>query len=362
MVFCNAKVCQAIGVNTNPYKYKALDGLRGLCAGLVVFHHLYWRDGSGIGFWSVDQLNGLEKVISLFIGQLPVAIFFIISGFLFYFIASNNKPVLPFLRGRILRIYPPVIFSLLLAFLAVYFVSDYNLNCSVGVFKYIPTPFGFLSGGTVCGLKMGVINSGVLWTLVWEWRLYIFVPILMIVLKLFKNQTAVVSVLAVFILMLWKTQLLDIMDASCLMLFVSGFYCAILSKKEMDRVKQSYCFILGLALFLVVLALTKRVYHPLIALSLIPVFLSVVNGFSVFGFLTSNKMQLLGVTSFTIYLNHGVFQFISKTYLYGYKLYLWQIVSVIGISLTAPFLYKYIEISFQAKKINRSAASITPSV
>ncbi|MGL0731969.1 hypothetical protein ACSTCJ_26975, partial [Klebsiella pneumoniae] len=98
----------------------------------------------------------------------------------------------------------------------------------------------------------------------------------------------------------------------------------------------------------------------LFAPSLTPMFLSIASGFSIFGLLANEKFQLLGVTSFSVYLNHGVFQFISKHYLYDYGMYLWQGASVLLIAVTAPVLYKYVELAFQAKKASSLSIMVKP--
>nr|EKX8467551.1 hypothetical protein [Klebsiella pneumoniae] len=61
MVFGNYYVCKRIGVTENPYKYRTMDGLRGICATLVIFHHFFWRGGSSDDFfWSTDYLSAKE--------------------------------------------------------------------------------------------------------------------------------------------------------------------------------------------------------------------------------------------------------------------------------------------------------------
>lgn len=356
MVYGNYFVCRKVGISENTYKYRSMDGLRGICAALVIFHHFYWRDGSGDDlFWSMDYLSPVMKSLAMLVGHLPVAVFFMISGFLFFFVASAKKPLIPFFKGRVLRIYPPVLFSLILAMLALMFIQGDGFNCAVGVFKYIPTPAGFLSSGDVCNLRMASINSGILWTLIWEWRLYVFVPVLMLLMNFFKNDLLVVLGLLAVTIGLWRAGVMDDMSDSYLMLFISGFLAAILSKKSITERNRSMLFFSGAALFLLCLAITKHVYHPLTVLSLIPSFWAIASGFSIFGLLTSSKLQLLGVTSFSVYLNHGVFQFISKHYLYDFGLYIWQTASVVIIALVAPFLYKYVELAFQVKKVPPSA-------
>ncbi|HBS7226066.1 acyltransferase [Klebsiella pneumoniae] len=361
MVFGNYYVCKRIGVTENPYKYRTMDGLRGICATLVIFHHFFWRGGSSDDFfWSTDYLSANVKAIAMLIGHLPVALFFMISGFLFYFVAASKKPLIPFFKGRLLRIYPPVVFSLLIAMLGLVIVNSDNTVCSLGVFKYIPTPLGFFSGGDVCGFKMGPVNSGILWTLIWEWRLYVFVPILMMLLSYFKSEILVMFGLFSLVFMLWLVGFFDEKSASYLTLFISGFMTAILSKRKISKGHQLILFFSGAFLFAVCLVVIRHVYNPVVAISLTPMFLSIASGFSIFGLLANEKFQLLGVTSFSVYLNHGVFQFISKHYLYDYGMYLWQGASVLLIAVTAPVLYKYVELAFQAKKASSLSIMVKP--
>lgn len=361
MVFGNYYVCQRIGVTENTYKYRTMDGLRGICAALVIFHHFFWRDGSSSDyFWSTDYLSANVKAIVMLIGHLPVALFFMISGFLFYFVAASKKPLIPFFKGRLLRIYPPVVFSLLIAMFGLVIVNSDSAICSIGVFKYMPTPLDFISGGDVCGFKMGPVNSGILWTLIWEWRLYVFVPILMVLLGYFKNEIFVMLGLFSLVFMLWQIGFTDEKSASYMILFVSGFLTAILSKREISKKMSLSLFLVGIFSFGACLFTIRHIYNPVVAISLTPIFLSIASGFSIFGLLTSRALQLLGVTSFSVYLNHGVFQFISKHYLYDFGLYIWQTTSVVMIAVAAPFLYKYIELAFQVKKSSHSAVIANP--
>lgn len=239
-------------------------------------------------------------------------------------------------------------------------VNSDNTVCSLGVFKYIPTPLGFFSGGDVCGFKMGPVNSGILWTLIWEWRLYVFVPILMMLLSYFKSEILVMFGLFSLVFMLWLVGFFDDKSASYMTLFISGFLTAILSKRKISKGHQLILFFSGAFLFAVCLVVIRHVYNPVVAISLTPMFLSIASGFSIFGLLANEKFQLLGVTSFSVYLNHGVFQFISKHYLYDYGMYLWQGASVLLIAVTAPVLYKYVELAFQAKKASSLSIMVKP--
>ncbi|MGQ9001829.1 acyltransferase family protein [Klebsiella pneumoniae] len=350
----NSFLCKKIGVETNTYKYKTLDGLRGICAALVVFHHIFWRSGDKTdSYWSLEHLGKIEKNLVLLIDQLPVSLFFILSGFLFFLIASKSKNALTFFYGRFLRIYPPVIFSLIIIIFSSITVFGYKPNCINFIVSHIPTPFGFLESGSVCDVGMGPLNSGVLWTLVWEWKLYFLVPVLMVLISTSIKNTLGLLMLSLFVILSWLTGLVDEFTASCASLFIAGFISANFSHMEIKKGWLAPTFISGLVLFLTSLLITQKVYNPITSLSLIPVFISITNGYSILGILLSKKIQLMGVTSFSIYLNHGAFQFISKHFLFDYGYYLWEAASVILISTLSPFTYKYIESSFQKIKLRK---------
>ena len=74
-----------------------------------------------------------------------------------------------------------------------------------------------------------------LWTLIWEWRLYVFVPVLMLLMNFFKNDLLVILGLLAVTIALWVTGKMDDMSDSYLILFISGFLSAILSRKEVSE-------------------------------------------------------------------------------------------------------------------------------
>ncbi len=60
-------------------RHVALDGLRGLLAPAVVFHHMFlFRQWQLTGEWS--NASGIYTLL----GPIPVAIFFMLTGFLFW--------------------------------------------------------------------------------------------------------------------------------------------------------------------------------------------------------------------------------------------------------------------------------------
>ncbi|HKR06077.1 MAG TPA: acyltransferase [Bacteroidia bacterium] len=191
----------------NPTDLLFLDGLRGLAALFVMMGHarlLVW-EGFNEGYLKhPESYNAFNKMLVYFFslfatkyGHQAVLFFFVLSGFLIHLkYASrlsadpNNKFDLGnYLVRRIRRIYPPLIFALLLTALLDYigrsisaptydlraaselpfyphFTSNYNLKTFLGNLfflneTYVPN-FG---------------SNGPLWSLKYEWWFYIFYPL-----------------------------------------------------------------------------------------------------------------------------------------------------------------------------------------
>lgn len=131
------------------------------------------------------------------------------------------------------------------------------------------------------------------------------------------------------------------------MLFLCGFMAAALEKKI---TMPNYFFWIGIILFVLLYHYVGQPYYsPYYTAALFLVFFPIMKGYNPLNIFNNEKVQYLGITSFSIYLNHGVFQFLSKYYLYNEGYLIWQIVSAILIAITAPFMYKYIELKYNKK-------------
>jgi peptidoglycan/LPS O-acetylase OafA/YrhL len=100
-------------------RYSALDSLRGLCACIVVFSHL----ALSLGVHSVfDRSVVLAPLVA---GTSAVFVFFALSGFVLYlsFVAKDGANTCAFLTKRVVRIYPPLLVTVLLAAGAVLFIG-----------------------------------------------------------------------------------------------------------------------------------------------------------------------------------------------------------------------------------------------
>jgi peptidoglycan/LPS O-acetylase OafA/YrhL len=140
---------------SNPRRFLALDGIRGIAALLIVFMHITWT----------NHFNHIQLVRH---GYIAVDIFFILSGFVIYSsysqkIAKSND-VAHFICLRFFRVYP-LHFTILSAFLALE-LAKLSLTWS-GAFHPDRTPFsdpnsiGSLIGNILLLQGLGIGTDGV---------------------------------------------------------------------------------------------------------------------------------------------------------------------------------------------------------
>lgn len=348
----NYWVCKKLKIEKESYKYKTLTGLRGICATFVVISHTFWRWGNESNhYWDLNVLKSANLLpMGMQMGNLSVGFFFILSGFLFFKYAMNpNKSDIEFFKNRFWRLYPAILFSIFLIFLTVIILGNSYLLpvCYTQFLNILPTPFGPFDDTFICGYRLFFINSGVLWSLVWEIRLYLFIPILCMLFKYTKKYITTNIILIILTFSLYFLDILNNNQATFIMLFLCGFMAAALEK---TITMPNYFFWIGIILFVLLYHYVGQPYYsPYYTIALFLVFYPIMKGYNPFNLFNNEKAQYLGITSFSIYLNHGVFQFLSKYYLYHEGYLIWQIVSAILIATAAPFMYKYIELKYNKK-------------
>ncbi len=106
--------------------FKILDGLRGIAALYVVFNHargnLFIGGAKYAALKDLSQWDIKEKIFFTLLrltslGREFVILFFVLSGFSIAYSLSKTDSIKDFYLRRIIRIYPPYIFSLVWAFL-----------------------------------------------------------------------------------------------------------------------------------------------------------------------------------------------------------------------------------------------------
>lgn len=341
-----------LGITPAKHKYAALDGLRGICAALVAVFHLYWRAGGESDvYWSLDYItiSHIKKSIYL-TGELSVGIFFMLSAFLFFKKAlASNFNVMDFAISRLMRIYPPVIATLLIIYLATFIM---NLGNHTPIWEWLLPSLPFIfdaPSANINGFSLQIATSGVFWTLVWELRLYVAIPFLYLIMKKIKYKEAFI-VLLILLVLSYKYFISNEQYLSFIMYFLCGFLVATIkiNKKPSD--------IICILLLFAALYFTKHAYNTTTPIYMAIVFYTIKNGCNYFGLLTSSAITMLGTCSFSLYLIHGITQTISKHYLYPSGNYVWQLCAVISTGILAPVLYKFVESrsNFYKRKINKT--------
>jgi exopolysaccharide production protein ExoZ len=166
------KVARVIGRN------HGLDGLRGIAVILTYLVHYcgtYMATFRGANP-NVVALAGWPEPFDkamywLFRSHHGVYIFFLLSGFLITKIALRRDfSYLPFVRNRILRIYPAFLLALVICVVAGFFV-----HIPVPGWREVALNLLFLNGVPALGVT-GIVFNNVTWSLFYEMVFYLSLP------------------------------------------------------------------------------------------------------------------------------------------------------------------------------------------
>lgn len=344
-----------------PQKYPAITGLRSLLSLCVFFHHavvfyFYFK----VGRWETPPSN-----FYTLLGQVPVAIFFSITGFLFWqkLIHTNGQlPFVPFIVSRIKRIAPAYTLVSLLIILTIMFMSRLTLHVSLIQFLREIITFifslGALEVSSINTINPGLIGAGVFWTLRYEWKFYLCLPLIAYIFKHKRALTIFYIVLLGYILFrfLFKYHQMPIG-----LLFLPGILCALLVNANIDfnKILSHQAFILlGLLALTSIFIFSSSMYTYLSLLLLTIFFVSLVflsSKSSVNKILTSKSFLMLGQASYSVYILHT---FILYFVLFSINQYhpisaispsiFWTIVffSMILVVVASLISYRFVEYPF----------------
>jgi peptidoglycan/LPS O-acetylase OafA/YrhL len=124
---------------TNKVAY--LDGIRGVAALSVFLHHylmvfyssVYSLDPAASHLHNMEINYGQSLLSVLSGGYFPVCVFFVLSGYVLsrkYFLTNNTEVLVSSAYRRFIRLYVPVAFTMILAFLLIKFGLFYNVPAS----------------------------------------------------------------------------------------------------------------------------------------------------------------------------------------------------------------------------------------
>ena len=163
----------------------ALDGLRGVAVGLTFCVHyfgtyLFLTLGTTPDVSSFKEMTSLSSQVAyvLFRSHYGVYLFFVISGFLIgrIVVTSQSRSYSQFMKRRLLRIYPPFLFSLAaIVLFRITYQGGYDA-LSRPTFLGVLENLVFLNGLPALNVQV-IVPNNVTWSLFYEMAFYLVLPI-----------------------------------------------------------------------------------------------------------------------------------------------------------------------------------------
>ena len=304
--------------NPKGERVSTLDGLRGLLALAVFFHHsaiyhTFLMDGA----WA-DPPSRFYRML----GPCGVSLFFMITGYLFWsrMLKAAGKPNwIQLYVGRLFRIGPLYLFAAAVLVTIVFCKTGPHINVpplqlAKDLLKWstlgLSTPHlnGFAPTSTII--------AGVTWTLEYEWRFY---ASLVITAFLARNAgmglgfclTGFVACLAWIGFRPETLSPVAVLNLVCAAFFFSGMICASLGQKgKLIKLPDTLASVLIIVLLGVLLTAFEFPYGVGPVVVSAAVFYFIISGCTVFGLLTSRPARRLGDISYGIYLLQGLVLYI----------------------------------------------------
>ncbi|WP_341676020.1 acyltransferase [Niveibacterium sp. SC-1] len=299
-------------------RFGTIDGLRGFLAFFVYLHHaciwfFYLRQGE----WRLPP----SRLYTHF-GQSSVAMFFMITGFLFFskILDAGPKPLdwLRLFTSRVLRLVPAYAFAMGILFLIVAILTQGTLQVPAGQLLH---DLGCWIGFTIFGAPdlnglagTSLLIASVTWSLPYEWFFYLSLP----VLALAARRTSplpylLLGVGGVMAFAAWRP------STQLLLAFAGGIGTALAVRREGFRrfcVRPTSAFLVLGLIALTVLGFDSA-YKPGPMLLLSGAFALIGGGNSLFGLLRSPAARTLGETAYGLYLLHGLGLFVLFRFVVG---------------------------------------------
>lgn len=297
-------------------RFGCLDGLRGLLAVGVFIHHSF----VAYVFFITGRWEWTASPIFNQLGQTTVALFFMITGFLFSTKLLRSKIYINLVTlyvGRVARLLPLYFVTVCLVVVTVFAMSGWELR----------EPIAMLANELVRWLSFVIfgrpdingyvdtpqIIAGVNWTLKFEWIFYCCLPFLYWPLRWVAKPIMLNILLPVLLILAVAFGIQGKVIGGvtlCFVYFACGTVVALIhfDSKFTAFARKPLIHFLSIPA-LVLLLLFKNANNVMAVLLTTYIFLAVSGGFSFFGLLRSRSVLWLGDISYGIYLLHGLVLF-----------------------------------------------------
>ncbi len=303
-------------------KTLSIDGLRGILASAVFFHHA----SISYTFFRTGRWDRPESSFYNQLGPSAVTMFFFISGFLFWRkmlkdpASVNIRRLIP---NRARRILPAYLLAILIFYIVIAFMSHFQLREPAGLaaeelISWLLAGFPYLGGPRTNGFNPIFLTGGIFWTLEMEWLFYFLLPFLAWFRTGRKLVLCVLAALvASFLIPRVPVSGFYLVSGADTMhnfthLFWAGFVFGMLAAygnrgELVDRILVSpWMTPVALVLLMLQIRYVPAGYNDLEPWLLAPIFFMIVAGNNFMGLLSSRAFRALGTVSYSMYVLHGL--------------------------------------------------------
>ena len=289
-----------------------LDGMRGVLSIIVILVHcLVMIRYSGTGI-----LAGSTALFETQIGEVAVALFFMLSSYLFGGDIVRRRGEISLRRfavGRVLRIVPAYLVALAFLFIYVAIESRFVLQVPLqSLAKQIVrwSLFDFVYTGPINGIEHTKFMLGQIWTLHYEWMLYISLAVFAwAIRKTGRTELLYVGLIAGMIF--WDARFA---------FMIAGAAGIELARFNSVRARQIWQATGVLGLLIVLFRYTSCTDWRQ-ALLLTPLFVAVLQGHRAFALIGSRSFRFIGEISLSLYLLHTFVIWALAHWLIGFPRY-----------------------------------------
>lgn len=292
-------------------RYGALDGFRGVLAVGVFVHHSF----AAYGYFVTGRWEWSSSPVLNHLGQTTVALFFMITGFLFTL--KSMSPTIDWKAlyvSRFARLFPLYALIVCVLFVTVFVLSGGVLHESGAVLlREFLQWLAFVCFGRpdINALPMTwTLIAGVNWSLRYEIAFYIAaVPALYLLSRKFSSRALFPGSLALLVVVLVLRGVLR--QESGHGLYATHFLGGIVAaygyrQPRVSQLISSWFFRFCAGASIVILLFFENSYGYQSVIVTVLIFLAVVGGLSGFGLLHTRAALWLGDISYGIYLLHGL--------------------------------------------------------